>query len=412
MLLKNTTIYILSSIISSIISFIMIPVYTTKIDPYDYGIYGFIAVIMSIFNTLISSNLFIVFEKDYYDSSIENKNYIFNLVCYFFTIYLIGLLIVFFGQDIFLKFFNLDKLRNWIFLIITLSFFQVLVQLFILILRLKNLSHYYLYINVTISLINAIIGYILVFKYNLTWDGLLISNFITYGIVLLSIIFININIIDIRKQDYSKNIIRKYLKFAIEYFPVTLNWRIISYADRFFITKMSTLTSLGMYTLGSQLSKVLEIFISGFNSAWSPYFMESMHKKQYKDILQKLKAYIAFLSIISICIYFISPFIIKFFFNAKYFNAITYFNYFIFIVLVNAFHAIASNCLVFFDKAKDISIATTVGMITNLILNYILILENGALGAVQASLISYIVIVIIEVYFIKIKILDKGYINV
>jgi O-antigen/teichoic acid export membrane protein len=409
MLLKNASLYIFSSIISSFISFLMIPIYTSKLSPQEYGIYGFAIVLISVIGMLINGNLFILIQKDYYDEKINKKQYEFNVILYFLIVYTGIMILLFFFKNMLAYFFKLQILKNWIYIIVTIAFFQTLTQFFLLLLRLDNLALKYFFINVIVSLLNAITGYVFLFFFNLGWKGLIIGNLLVYNII--SAYFL-IKHNDIFKFNFSKIFFKKYFSFVKSYFLTTINWRIISYSDRFFIAAMSTFSNLGLYTLGAQLSNILNIIVNGFNNAWSPYFMENMNKNNFRLIKKKLQLYIAGLIILFLLIYFISPFIIRVFFNEKYYNALIYFKYFIFIVLFHSFHAIISNFLVFFNQASKISVATTIGMLLNLILNYFLIKKNGAIGVAQATLISYVIIVLIEYYFLRVKIIKKGLINV
>jgi len=163
---------------------------------------------------------------------------------------------------------------------------------------------------------------------------------------------------------------------------------------------MASMSSLGLYTMGFQLSKALEVFTSGFNQAFTPYFMKKIKDKEYKKLIQICFVFLIILICVIMALFIFSPNIIKFFLNPDYFKAIKFFNYFLLIVFFNAIHQIISKFLVYHKYEKYISYSTTVGMIANLLLNYILIGYNGALGAVQATLLSYIIIIFLETWYL------------
>jgi len=399
MLIKNSIIYLTSIVASSFISFLMIPIYANYLSPKEYGIYGILVVVNSIIAIFIGGNIFVMIGREFYN--LKNKiNYFFNIYAYIFIMFMIIEILLYFFSAKIIDYFNFGCTESWLYLIGFIAFEQIVLHIYLTILRFENLALKYLYFSVFISFLNALLTYYFLF-YGLLWQSFFIANLITYSTVFL-FLFYKYRKILIDKNNYKLNLehIKESFKFVLTYSPTTLNWRVISFSDRFFITKMASMSSLGLYTMGFQLSKALEIFTSGFNQAFTPYFMKKIKDKEYKKLTQISFIFLIILILIILGLFIFFPSIIKFFLNPDYYKAIKFFNYFLLIVFFNAVHQIISKFLVYYKYEKYISYSTTIGMIFNLLLNYILIGYNAALGAVQATLLSYIIIILLEAWYL------------
>jgi len=398
MLIRNTSIYMISSIIPALVSFIMIPIYTAQMSPAEYGVYAMISILSSSFLFLIHMNLFNILTRDYYDESINKLSYIYNMLSLFVVSFLLYFVLVTLFSGFLLRYLKMPMLEGWIYLVLCLSFVQAIIHLYLTILRLQNKAMQFFYISVVLAFFSAFFGYYWVVVKQLKWQGIFISQLISYSLVLCVIGLLCRRYL--KPQSFNMARIKEFILFSIRMFPTTVSWRLIDLSSRFFITRMIGLAQLGLYSLGFQLTMPMTIIRDSFNRAWAPYFMKEMHNKCYRQILSYQSLFIAFITLVIVMVYFIAPFIVRLLFSEDYFFAIPFFNWFLLVVLFASLNSMVGNYLVFFKKELNISKATSIGMIINVALNYVFILDRGAIGSVQATVVAYMSIFAINLFYV------------
>ncbi len=83
---------------------------------------------------------------------------------------------------------------------------------------------------------------------------------------------------------------RKILHFGIPQVPGHVASWAINYSNRFFLMQMSTLSAIGVYSVGFRISNLMMFFISAFQTAWDPFAFSLMKddwlaRKTYASVL-------------------------------------------------------------------------------------------------------------------------------
>ena len=76
--------FLSSQSLVGIIPFLMLPIYTNKFSPEEYGAYGLTIVVISIFSGIGNMGLSVIFERNFHEYKLENEriNYL-SLYCIF-----------------------------------------------------------------------------------------------------------------------------------------------------------------------------------------------------------------------------------------------------------------------------------------------------------------------------------------
>jgi len=390
--LKESFLYLFASLINAFFSFLLIPIYTSYLSVEEFGIYGFLIVINLVFYMLISGNLVNLLSREFYKSQ-KKYYYIYSIIFYFVLVFsFLGCVVYLFGEKM-LNFFEINVNVWYLYLILFIAFFRNVIDLYLSILRFRFLAVEYLKFSVLISFLTALFSYVFLIKYKVIgiFEGILIG----YFFIVLFIVVRNF-----RFLKFNGRFLKEVIKFSFSYMPTTLSWRVITLSDRFFITKMVGVNALGLYTLSYQLSSVFNLFTTSINQAFSPFFMKSLQEK--RDIKRVVFFLIVGMGAILFVGYFILEFVIGFL-KKDYYFAIDYIKWFLGIVFFSFLHSIFSKYMIFHKKEKIISIITTIGAVLNIGLNIVLIKLYGGIGAVVATLLVYIFIVLAEFIYIKRK---------
>ena len=243
------------------------------------------------------------------------------------------------------------------------------------------------------TILNVSLSLVFVVALDWRWQGRLL------GIVITSIIFALISGFIVYKRKYikislNKNYIKDALFFGIPLVPASLGGWIITSTDRIFINSMVNVAATGVYTVGYQVGMIIGLLATSFNRAWSPFLFEKLKENNYATKLKIVKfTYLYFVGIIvlALSLSFIAPYFLKLFVGKSFHSA---YKYVLWIALGYAFNGMRYMIVNYIYYVKKTYISawipfTSAGI--NIILNFFLIKSNGAIGAAQATTITFFI---------------------
>ena len=225
------------------------------------------------------------------------------------------------------------------------------------------------------------------------WQGRLL------GIVVASIAFAFIGAFIIYKRKYisfsfSKSYIKDALFFGIPLIPHALGGWITTSVDRVFINSMVNIGATGIYTVGYQVGMIIGLLATSFNQAWSPFLYEKLKENNYAAKVKIIKfTYLYFVGIIiaALVLSFIAPFFLKFFVAKSFHSSYKYVFWIALAYAANGMYFMVAGYIFYTKKTYILSWITASSAIINIVLNYFLIKANGAIGAAQATTITFLV---------------------
>ena len=391
-ILKKSSIYILVSIFSGALSFLLLPILTNHLSPEDYGVFELYRSLISLMqgfmifgtNTLIFGNFFKW-------TKLELKIFLHNSIFIFLMLLIIlSSLSLISGINSYL--FNEFSLPLSIVLtgLITV-FFQSVTSLQTTIFQIKGKAIKYAFFTAGFSLITFVITYILVVHYSLNWHGPVIS------ILLASLIFFiitNFNFLKLGiKINYplSKLKLIFFLGFPLIFTHVT-GW-IIEAFDKIMISSILSNSATGNYSANYKFSMIVFLVQVGVLRAWAPFFYKNMSLNKSENKIKIVKytyILILFLLLIVCFVIFVSPYLFTLFIEGNSYNfSIRIIVYVSVGYFFDALWKIFGQYLINLNKTKLYSIILAVSAISNLILNYFLIKKYGIDGAAISTCFAF-----------------------
>jgi O-antigen/teichoic acid export membrane protein len=191
--------------------------------------------------------------------------------------------------------------------------------------------------------------------------------------------------------------IRSSLKVSIPLIFHTLSTVIINMSDRFFIERMQGQEALGIYNVGYTFGMMGLLVVDAISKVWTPWLFKQLaneNKKQKEFIVQL--TYVGFVGLILMAIVLtgISWIAIPIMTDKAYHGAVTYVSWVALSYAIRGMYSLVFPYLVHKDKTQFVGVSTVTAAILNLIANYFLIKHFGAVGAAQATLLSFTVLFI------------------
>jgi O-antigen/teichoic acid export membrane protein len=393
-ILKNSSIYILVSVFSGSLSFLLLPILTDHLNPEDYGIYEVYRSLISLLqgfmifgtNTLIFGNYFKWSKKDL-KIFLHNSIFIFLML----LVILSSLSLI---PEINSYFFNNFSIPLSIVLAgIFTVFFQSVTSLQTTIFQIRGKAIKYAFFTAGFSLITFIITYILVVHYSLNWHGPVISILLTS---LIFFVFTNFNFLKMGikvNYPFSKLKLILFLGFPLIFTHIS-GW-IIEAFDKLMITSILSSSATGNYSVNYKFSMIVFLIQIGVLRAWAPLFYKTISLNTTENnikIVQYTYILILFLLLITCFVIFVSPYLFSMFIKGDSYNfSIRIIVYVSIGYFFDGLWKIFGQYLINLNKIKIYSIILAVSAISNLILNYFLIKKYGIDGAAISTCFAFFI---------------------
>lgn len=387
---RNSFIYLGSSILNKMIPFLLLPILTKYLSPKEYGILSMYLIAITLYSAFIGMNMQINISKNFFKISRDELSlYMGNIVIILsittFFYFIVTLILSFFKESLF------SIPLEWMLLIPAISFFLMLNELNTTILRNEGKAYIFGIIEVGNSAIKMGLTIIFLIIFSFSWKSQVIGTFI--GAMLFAMVaVIYMNKRAFIKLNFSKDKIKSILQLSMPLIPHVLGGVVIAMSDRLFIEKMVSIEMVGIYSVGYMFGMVVMIFTDAFIKAWSPWFYKSLAsitETKQKKIVKYTYIYIVVVFALAFIISLISQWLLPYFVDKKFYGASDFIVWIAIGYAVQGVYKIFFPYLVHLNKTSFLAISTTVAALLNLLFNYIFIKEFGAIGAAYATILAF-----------------------
>jgi len=395
-LFQTSFIYGLGSIGGSIVGFFLLPIYTRFLHPADYGILAILTTTSSIITIFLIFGMDNSFGRFYFDSQTEEyKKQVLSTTAIF-LICLAGVVIpilligsnflngFLFGQN------NYTFLLQLVFLLSGLTaFFKVPMLAF----RLKREAVKYSTISILNILLIASLNIFFVVGLRKGVLGIMEGRTIAQIVILLIAYYL------IRKDlnfNFSLNLLKKMLQYAIPLIPSGLMLWILSLSDRYFLLKLADPIEVGLYSVGVKFASILAIAIGAFNLGYGEFVFSRLNQNNRDKIYSRTFTYYIFVTcLILLCLSLFGKEVVMLMTTKEYLRASSVIPILGLGFIVNGCRSIFSIGMHITKKIKAFFPITLIAAVLNLFLNYIFIPLYGMTGAAYTSLFSYCLMTIL-----------------
>jgi O-antigen/teichoic acid export membrane protein len=413
--LENSFLYTFSSLLVKAVGFLLLPIYTIFLSPEDYGITNLVTSFTEVATFIISFSLYSGVIRIYADYK-ENKEILKRLF---------GTVIIFISLSsvIFISIGLIFKNVLVLWLFEGVSFFPIV---FIALLTLIFVSLHTMHqsilqamqqgkkltkINLVVFGLQICLNLVFIGAFKLGAVGMLLAQLIiSVGYFLYMLIDLKVNNLITFRVDIK--LLKESLKYSIPLMPHNLSTRIANFASRIFINNGGSIALVGLYSVASQFSLIIDIVQTSVNNAFQPWFFNMMRNKTNEGRVEvvKLSRFLLLIySLIYLLIGLFSQEVIILLTNERYVLAWTVIPILVIGFSVKSIYYFYVNILFYYKKAaRKIFISTITGSLTDIILAFILIPMYGMYGAALSFLFAKIIVVIIVVIISR-KYDDIGY---
>jgi O-antigen/teichoic acid export membrane protein len=389
-LAKNTIIIFLGKVCTQLISFFLLPLYTSYLATDEYGLVDLIQTYVTLLVPIITLELEMSIFRYLIDSRSSKKDTK-KLISNNFFILLISLLIFSIIYLIVTMFINIPF--KWLILVDIIV--CVLSGNFLQVARGFGKTVDYSISCILTGLTTVISNIILICFVGLGAEGMITSMALANFICSLYL-FIRLRLdklINFKLVDLS--LIKDMFKYSIPLIPNGISWWIVNVSDRSIISFVLGASANGLYAISNKFPTIISSLTGVFNLSWSEsaalHINSSDRDEFFSDITNTVLKLFSALGVGMIaCMPFVFPLLI----DSKYNEAYYYIPPLVLGTVFNVAICLYSQVYLAKKLSKQVASTAVVGAIINILINVIFIKKIGLYAASISTAISYFIMMV------------------
>lgn len=383
-LLSNTLTLTVGSIVSKILVFFLVPLYTYCLSTADFGVADLITNTANFLIPCASLGITGAVFRFAADRASDREKVFSSGFCLLVVVSVVFLLL---SPVLYLiPFFN-GKAWLIVLYVLTANLHAICSQY----LRAEGKMRFFAVQGIfnTISVIVLNLLFLLVFKWGIV--GYVLSVVISDFVTALLIFFSDGQYRALRLDAIDAKLIRSMLKYSIPLIPATIFWWITNVSDRYLVTAICGESVNGIYSVAYKIPTILTLLSGAFIDAWQlSSVADRRSPRQTADFFTNVYRYfIAIMFPATAVLIPMSKPLSAILFADAYYGA---WEYMPFLICSSLFLSLTSflGSVYIVRKKTVLSFWTSLfGAVVNIVLNIILIPRFGAIGAAFATFISY-----------------------
>lgn len=403
---SDTLIYTFGSVFNRFLPFLLLPVYTFYFPPAEYGIFSLVYSFWFFVSVFYLYGMETAFQKCFLEAeSTERKKQIYSS-----TILLIVLTSVFFSVLIyFLSGFISHKITgdagnsNLIKLLAFILAADSLYRLPMILINSIQRSKLYTALNSIAAVVNVVFNLFFIIYMKMGIEAIFYSYLISYGFLFAASFLSSVNyfIFYISKDTVKLLLGNAHLFLYYGIFLVS-----IDLIDRFILEYYKGSAVVGIYSASYRIGIVMNLVITGFKVAWTPFFMNLKSDESNKEIFSRIFTYFWYGGLVVFLLFsFLADDIVKIkagsftLLNEKYWSGLVIIPFILLAYLFNGLYINLNVASFFKNKIRYLIISSAAGCVSNITLNFLLIPEFSIIGAAIATMLSYFIMFAVLYYY-------------
>ncbi len=373
--------------------FLLIPLLTRYLTVEEFGYLGIATIVVALLTIIegLSPNLFVIRnfcrlkKEDISDYLYHGFLLIlFMLVLTSFTLWLLS--------DFLSKYCGLGL--DMLLVLAVLSSMMASVALVLAVIQMEKKALLFTKLSFVSSVLQIIFVALFVVVLKVGWKGKIFADLIA------SIIFVLLLMFYLKKRSYLHAVfswfkMKNLLGFSLILLPHSISVWSMNHIGRFFLMQMVNVEVVGLYSAAYIICMGIMLLYDSMQRAWQPYFFEEhmaavLTRKRKVKIIKYIWLYylgcIALFFIYTWVVLMVMPYMMgEGFQEALQFVPL--------IVMGFTFHGMSRVCssyLYHLNCTGLLSAVSVTSVVLNVVLNYMLISRSGAIGAAQASALTYL----------------------
>jgi len=390
-ILKSSGVYVGFAFLNRGLPFLLLPVLTSYIDPYGFGVIALLALIIRLLTPLIGMNSSTVLLQRFFLMDQINRSYYigdaYKLILIN-TLLLVGS--IYLSRTFFESLLGLPI--GWLVIaILTASFGMGTALTTELFLLKKEAFKYGIFQTLSVFLtISSVIVFVVLLE--LSWEGRIFSLFLSSLILFLVSIYLGLKAQDISVLMFKKSIyFSSIIRLGLPLIPSAIGGWALAMTDRTLLTAMTSLEVVGIYAVGVMLAQIIDISLSSVFKTFYPYlgrYGKSTDIRAQVKLVQGMYVFTILCMVSLVAMLFVAPTLVRVMVDVRYHNAINVVGWLsLGYVFINIGHMFTT-LLLASDQNTKLMYISTVTTLVGVGIAYTLINEYGMVGAAIGTAVT------------------------
>lgn len=390
-LIKNTGILAIGTLLSKVLSFFLIPLYTASLSTDDYGRVDVLQTVAYLLLPIVSLELASATFRFLIDCDRDkSKREVISSSTFMQLINCVAFLFISFIINCFIRIGYFGLFVLYFISMILLNHLQYIIRGFS-----KNKLFSIVSLAVSSLLLALNIFFIAVLRCQA--DAILVAGIIsnTVGIIIASICISLWKYIDVKM--FSPKTLKEMLKYSFPLIPNEISWWIANASDRLIIRWFIGVSSNGIYAVANKIPAIYTSLFTIYNLALVESVSKEANSKDFSKYVNevfkksfKLFGCICLLIIIAVSI--VSGVLL----GNNYVEAYNHIFILMIAIFFNSLCSIIGSILTGLKDSKTIGLTTSLGALVNIVINLSLVDLLGLYAASISTFVSYVIIFILR----------------
>lgn len=398
--LSNAVIYSVCAILTSAISFFMLPIYTSYMAPEQYGIVTVVLSFINVCSILVTGSVANALLRFWTDNREKTKDYFSTLswLCILVSIIFMAATIPFRDYLSQLVFGDKNYYLPYLVMGIIALIAAIPTTIFTGIMQAMQQAKTLSILNFGRAILYVVLNVIFIVNLHLSAFGMLLSLMIANAAMSLGCILVMANRKQLTFRLRIKTVIPLF-KYSIPLIPHSLSSNVANLITKTVMSNYQSLSITGVYSTALQIGSFMDIVQSSMNNAFRPWFNERAGDERNRDeILDLVKLLFSVTCVLFISISLFSQEVVYIMTDEAYHSAWMYVPIIVFSSTVRYIYYTHMLTILYDTKLSRIAFVCSLsGSLGNMLLDFILVPRYSGIGAAISLVASIFVMCIITV---------------
>jgi len=278
-------IYGVGEVLNRFMSFLLLPLFTSYLTPADYGIASLLGLLAFLLTPVFSLGFGAALGACYFEGDQRERKETAIWTAFFILAVSVSALAVFgtlFSKQISQVLFQTPAHSDLVTISIFSTCLAILVTPFRLYLQFEEKAKTAVAVTTTLTILSIGLSLLTIVVLRRGVRGMIESNLITQIASLVLLFSLAVREVRIK---FRSVLGRELLRLGIPLIPTFAFVFVIQQGNKYILQWYQGLEVVGVYTIGFNLGLFLGLIVTGFQTAWTPYFMSFIEKKDEARLL-------------------------------------------------------------------------------------------------------------------------------
>ncbi|MBK9748030.1 MAG: oligosaccharide flippase family protein [Chloroflexi bacterium] len=304
-LAKSALIYGTGEVLTKILGFLMLPLFTAYLTPDDYGINAILASVTYVLGSIFSLGFGSIIGILYFENDSPNQRPTTlwtSVLLLSVSALLMTLVTIIYASELSTLIFRTPIYANLLIITSAATAFNIISTPFSFHYQFEQKATAYTAISLVSAFLYISLTVVMVSVLRMGIFGWVAATLLGQGI---SLILYAVPVMSQVPFRLRAQIAKSLLRLGLPLVPSFVFLFILLQSNRFFLERISGLDTVGIYAIGSSLGMTINMVIQGFTRAWFPYFLSFTDKQnEAKRLFSRITTYfVVFGGILTLCFF-------------------------------------------------------------------------------------------------------------